>query len=263
MDIIASHQSGLVEQFEAEAVALAGRGRDGAQRAIAYHHVADLLGLTHGYALLAAHGALAIDSAVARMEQDARRSWWRLKRGERAALAERVAAFGETLRRLDAERCAGLLMAYRLVATPGLSGEAAKRFDHDLLVALGEACAARGQATGQARMKLFVAHQLWAETLFGERIAQAVTALEWPLAPRPLRAALDALLIPLIAFERADRRGLARLEGRLRASKRLPAAFAVNPAQAFFAAQRRVAKRRRCTADIDMLSPDEAVRLVA
>ena len=69
MNIIESHRLGLIEQLESEAVALAGRGRDAAQRAVVCHHVADMLGLAHGYALLAAHGALAIDEAVGRLEQ--------------------------------------------------------------------------------------------------------------------------------------------------------------------------------------------------
>ena len=87
MNIIASHQWGLVEQLEAEAVALAGRGRDSAQRALVYHHVADMLGLAHGFALLSAHGALSVDAAVERMQRRVRKSWWRLKRAERLRAA--------------------------------------------------------------------------------------------------------------------------------------------------------------------------------
>lgn len=263
MDIIASHQLGLIEQLEAEAVALVGRGRDCAQRAVVYHHVADMLGLAHGYALLAAEGALAINGAVEGMERQARRAYWRIKRSDRQALALRVAAFGETLRALDAERCAGLLMAYRLVATPGLSGEADRRLDRDLLAALRAAQSARGQADAGVRRNLFLAHQRWAELLFGERIEQAIAELGWRLGPRAMRGAIEALRIPVDVYDRADRGGLARVERQLRRARGLPARFAANPAQAFFKLQRDVADRRRSGADLDDLSPDEAVRLAA
>lgn len=263
MDIIESHRLGLIEQLESEAVALAGRGRDSAQRALVYHHVADLLGLAHGYALLAAHGALGIDTAVARIERRAKRAYWRLTRDQRAALVERIATFGASLRAFDAERCAGLLMAYRLVATPSLGEEAAKRLDRDLFAALCEAQSTRCQADADARRALFVAHQQWAETLFGERIEQAVAALDWPLSIRALRAAIAALRIPLVVYERAERGGLGRIERRLRRSKLLPAMFAANPAQAFFQLQRQTAERRRRAADGDDLSADGAVRLAA
>ena len=263
MDIIESHRIGLIEQLASEAVALAGQGRDSAQRAVVYHHVADMLGQSHGYALLAAHGALTIDPAVARLERRARRALWRIGRDERAALEARIAAFGATLRVLDAERCAGLLMAYRLVATPSLSGEAAKRLDPDLLAALGAAQSQRGQAHAHARLALFEAHQRWAEALIGERVEHAIAALAWPLSPRALRGAVEALRIPHVAYARADRRGLGRLVRRLRASKRLPAKFAANPAEAFFQLQRQTAERRRSAAEGDDLSGDDAVRLAA
>lgn len=263
MDIIESHHLGLIEQLESEAVALVGRGRDSAQRAVVYHHVADLLGLAHGYALLAAHGALAIDPAVARIERHARLAYWRVPREERAALAGRIAAFGATLRELDAERCAGLLMAYRLVATPSLGGEAAERLDPDLLAALREAQLQRGQADTAARRALFEAHQRWAGKLIGTRIEQALAALEWPLSRRALRGAIEALRIPLVAYERAERSGLGRIERRLRGSKRLPEKFAANPAQAFFQLQRQTAERRRRSADGEDLSADDTVRLAA
>lgn len=263
MDIIESHRLGLIEQLESEAVALAGRGRDAAQRAVVYHHVADLLGLTHGYALLAAHGALAIDEAVARIKRRARRAYWSLKRAERAELAVRIAAFGATLRELDAERCSGLLMTYRLVATPSLSVEAATRIEPDLVAALREAESARGQADATARRALFAAHERWAEALIGARIDQAVATLDWPLSGRMLCAATRALRIPLRAYERAERGGLAGVEVRLRRSKRLPEIFAANPAQAFFQLQRQTADRRRRAAEGDDLSADDAVRLAA
>jgi hypothetical protein len=264
MNIIASHQSGVVEQLDAEALALAGRGRDCAQRALVYHHVADMLGLAHGFALLAAHGALGIDAAVKRLERAARRAWWRLKRAQRAELVERVGAFGERLRALDVERCSGVLMAYRLAATPGLGGEAAKRLDPGMLGALRAAQSARGQADARARRALFDAHQHWADERLGARLEQAVADLAWPLEPRLLADAIAAVRIAERDYQRAERRGLARIERRLRASRLMPGLFAANPAQAFFQLQRHVAERRRREADGDVgdhLPADEAVRV--
>ncbi len=260
MDIIESHRLGLIEQFESEAVALAGGQRDAGQRALMCHHVADMLGLAHGYALLSAQGALGIDEAVARIARRARWRAWRLNRDDRAALAGRITAFGQTLRALDAERCAGLLMVYRLVATPSLSVEADRRLGEDLFRALGAAQATRGQTDAAVRRDLFDAHQRWAEALIGARLDAAVEALGWPFGQRALRPAIDALRIPTKACQRG---ALARCERRLRRSKRMPEGFATNPAQAFFQLQRQIAERRRRAAEGDDLSADDAVRLAA
>ena len=260
MDIIESHRLGLIEQFESEAVALAGGPRDAGQRALVCHHVADMLGLAHGYALLSAQGTLAIDEAVRGIARRAQWSWWRLKRDERAALAGRIAAFGETLRALDAERCAGVLTVYRLVATPSLAVEAERRLGGDLFVALGAAQATRGQTDAAVRRDLFHAHQRWAEALIGARLDAAVEALGWPFSQRTLRPAIEALRIPNKAYQRG---ALARCERRLRRSKRMPDGFAANPAQAFFQLQRQIVERRRRAAEGEDLSADDAVRLAA
>lgn len=263
MDIIASHQSGLIEQLEAEATALAGRPCDSVQRAITCHHVADMLGLAHGYALLAARAALGLDDALARIERQAGRWRWGVSRAERAALTERAVQFADTARRIDAERCAGVLMAYRLVATPGLGSAAAGRLDPQRLAILRAVQQARGAADREARRGLFDAHQRWAEEAFGPAVDAAVEALAWPQGGGAVRAAVAALLISSADHDRAERRGLARIEARLRASRRMPDGFAANPAQAFFKLQRQIIERRRRGADIDQLSPDDAVRLAA
>jgi hypothetical protein len=263
MDIIASHQSGLIEQLEAEAAALAGGPRESVQRAITCHHVADMLGLAHGYALLAARGGLVLDEALARLERQAKKWRWGRSRAERAALAERVANFAETVRRIDAERCVGVLMAYRLVATPGLGGEAARRLDPALLASLRTVQAARGEADGEARRTLFDAHQRWADEMFGTAVGEAVTALQWPHGKADVRAVVSVLLIPTSDYDRGLRRGVTRIEARLRASKRMPEGFAANPAQAFFKLQRQIIERRRRGAESDALSPDDAVKLAA
>ena len=262
MDIIASHQHGLVEQLVVEAASLAGRERDSVQRAIVYHHLADSLGLANAYALLAAHGALAIDPAVARMERAVRRSWWRMGRERRAAALARVRRFGAALRELDRRRCEAALLAYRLVATPGLAEQARERLDPDLIAAF--AACRRDPGNAGLRRTLFLAQQAWVEALIGQGIEEALVEFDWRLGARPVRLAIETLRIPLRGYERAERRGIDALEQRLRRSKAVPPTFAANPAQAFFTLQRRLAeRRRRAAAEYDELSPDEAVQLAA
>jgi hypothetical protein len=263
MDIIASHQGGLIEQLEAEATALAGRACDSVQRAITCHHVADMLGLAHGYALLAAEASLALDEALARLERQAGRWRWSVSRTARAELVERARVFAAAARRIDGERCAGVLMAYRLVATPGLGGEAKRRLDSEMLASLQAVQSTRGETDRDARRALFDAHARWAEKMFGAAVDEAVAALGWPHGPKAVRAVVAALLIPAAQLERAERRGLWRVEARLRKSKRMPEGFAANPAQAFFKLQRQIIERRRRGADVDQFSPDEAVKLAA
>lgn len=264
MDIIASHQHGLVEQLEIEAASLAGRARDSAQRAVVYHHLADSLGLANGYALLAAHGALAIERAVADLERAVRRAWWRFRGEQRTAVLGRVKRFGEGLRELDRRRCEAALLAYRLVATPGLAAQARDRLDPELIAAFAACRTTRGGADQEARRALFLAQQRWAEALIGDGIEEALAALDWPLGARPVRAAVKGLRIPLKTYERAEKRGLGKVERRLRGAKALPTTFAANPAQTFFTLQRRQAeRRRRAAAEYDELTPDEAVQLAA
>ncbi len=264
MDVIASHQHGLFEQLEIEAASLAGRAGDSAQRAVVYHHLTDSLGLANAYALLAARAALAIDRSVAELKRSVRRAWWRLRAEERAGLIERVERFGAALRELDRRRCEAALLAYRLIATPGLAEQAEARLDPGLIAAFAACRMARGGADRDMRRALFLAQQRWAERLIGEGMEEAIAALDWPLWSRPVRRAIEGLRIPLKAYERAERRGLGKVERRLRGAKVLPATFAANPAQAFFTLQRQLAeRRRRAAAEYDELSPEEAVQLAA
>lgn len=265
MNIIASHQHGLFEILEAEAQGLAGRPRDSAQRAVVYHHLADMLGMSHAYALLAARGALGIEPAVEGMRQAVRQSWWRLSGAERAAQAERLEVFAVKLRALDARRCAGALLAYRLAATPGLTGEAQRRLEPEMMAAFGACRAARGAVGREDRRALFGAHQHWAEQLIGAELDAAIVALDWRCSAGALRRTIGLVRISLAAYERAEDRGLARVEHAIRGDKTLPASFASNPAQAFYAIQRHLAERRRKSAAEggEALPADEAVRFAA
>jgi hypothetical protein len=261
MDIIASHRLGLIEQFEGESLALAGRPQDAVQRAIVCHHVSDMLGHAHVFSLLAAQASLALDEALDRLDRAARRWRWGIGRAERAALAERVAEFGTALRAIDAERCAGLLMAYRLVANAGLGDAAADRLDPALVTALRAVQVARGKSSVAERRALSEAHCEW-DARFAERVAQALDELAWPVGRSAPARVVVAWTISAASLARVERRGTKRIEKGLRRSKRMPADFAANPAQAFFKLQRRVVERQRGD-DGDHLSPDEAVRLAA
>jgi hypothetical protein len=260
MDIIASHRMGLIEQIDSESAALAGAPGDAVQRAIVAHHVSDMLGHAHLYALLAGGASLALDEALAGLERSARRWRWGLGRNERAALAERATAFGAALRAIDAERCAGLLTAYRLAANPGLSEAAAERLGPALVAALQAVQGARGQASAAQRRALFEAQCAW-DARFAGRIAHALAALGWPAGSAAPVRVVTAWTISAESRAHAEGR-VERIERGLRRSKRVPADFAANPAQAFFKLQRRVVERQRGD-DGDHLSPDEAVRLAA
>lgn len=252
MDIIASHQLGLIEQYSEEAAGLAGRERDTVQRAVVYHHLYQHSGGRHGYALLAAEAAVTLDPLLIAVERAARRGWWRIGRRRAEALAERARTFAATVRTIDRERCEALLMAYRLALTPGLAGHAAERLPAELVAAL----------RGEDRRMLFLAHQRWAEQRWGLAIEAAIEALGWPLGAARVAAAIAALRLPLDRFEAADKRGWAATEARLLARKGLPRGFAINPGQHYYKLQRGLADQRRRAPASDP-APDEAVRLAA
>ena len=131
------------------------------------------------------------------------------------------------------------------------------------MIAAFAACRRDPADAGQRRI-LFLAQQQRAEDLIGQGVEEALADLAWELGARPVRAAIDKLRISLRAYEWAERRGLDRLEQRLRRSTAVPTTFAANPAQAFFTLQRRLAeRRRRAAAEYDELTPDEAVSLAA
>lgn len=253
MDIIASHQHGLAEQLSIEARGLAGRPRDTVQRAQVYHHLFQHSGGRHGYALLSAEAALAIDGLVARMERSVARRWW-LGPARADAIRGRVRAFGEALRELDRQRCEAMLMAYRLAFTPGLGAAADAELPADLLDAL----------RGDDRRLAFLAHVRWVEERWGIELERAIAALDWPFGARVAARAIAALRLPVKRFERAERRGWEAAEQLILKSRALPAGFAANPGQAYYKLQRGLADKRRSErGEWADLPPDEAVSLAA
>ena len=67
MDIIAAHRQGLIEQLDDEVAALAGRGRDHAQRAVVLHHLYARGG--HVWALAEARRERAVASGMAALRR--------------------------------------------------------------------------------------------------------------------------------------------------------------------------------------------------
>ncbi len=256
MDIIASHQWGLIEQLQEEASALAGRRQDAVQRAIAYHHLYQHSDGANGHALLAAAGALKLDETIGRMARQARWRGWRLGGEARAALLGRVAEFGETLRALDARRCESLVLAYRLAVTPGLGGEARRRLAPGLLAGF------TGGRSGAARRTLFLAQQALVEDGIGVELEQAIVTLGWPLAPRAVAKAITTLRVPLSAFDRAEARGWGRVEAGFSASAALPPRYAANPGRHYYALQRALLDKQR-KAHVALCELEDTVRLAA
>lgn len=246
MDLIAAHRLGLVEQLEVEAHSLAGRPGDLVQRAIVQIHLFDHSGGRHGYALLGAGASLALDDAVGELRRAAKaRTRWR--RAGRAALLERVEGLAAALKSIDRERCEALVLAYRLMATPGLGSEARERLDPALAEALAALRAGRDDDGSAAeRWSLFDAHDLWLDARFGVRVDDAVAALDWPgRPPRALAALLALVRIPPSSWQRAERTGWQRLAARTCRHPALPAGFAANPGQHYYRLQRTLAERRR------------------
>lgn len=248
MDIIASHQHGLAEQFAHEAAGLAGRPGDAVQRAIVGHHLYQHSGGRHTFALIAAEAALALDRRLARLARAAMR-WPRRD----AALAARVATFASEARAVDRERCEAMLLAYRLATTPGLRG-----------AGIGSEAGLDGAFTEGAPRDDYLLHSRWAEARWGERIEAAIDVLDWATPPRDLGRAITALRLPVELFDRAERKGWGRTERAVTTDRALPRGFASNPGQHYYAIQRGLAERRRkLTGEWLDLAPDEAVAIAA
>lgn len=244
MDIIASHQQGLIEQLEEEVAALAGRPRDHGQRAIVLHHLYDHSRGAHGWALAEARRELHIAGALAELEQRIGRWGWMIsdREGARAALATLAKALGGVSR----ARCAAAYSAYRLSATRALRSEAEQRVPGELLNLLDRCHAARRQGNAEvdqaalaelselhaaSAVELDVLESAWADVR-RTGIARAATKLLGEKTMAGLR-------------QRDTKRGWPKVEAELRNDPALPAAFRANPAQHFYALHRDLAERRR------------------
>jgi hypothetical protein len=237
----------LAAQLAEEAHGLAGRARDHVQRAIVAHHLFDHSGGRHAYALLAAEGALALESALDAMRTAAKRARWRLRGARRAAVMERIEAFGAALAAIDAARCEAMWIAYRAAQHEGTAAL--------VPAALGALRDADADA-------MFAAHQAWAEAEWGLDIEAALAALDWPLDAKPVAAAVRSLRIPAERFAKARKKGLRKVEATLVADPRFPPKFAANPAHHYYVLQRHMAERRRNERDLVLGIPiEDTVRL--
>lgn len=288
MDIIASHQAGLLEELRAESVALAAGIGDFAQRAATYHHLYQHSGGNHAFPLLAAHGALWGAQHFRAGLRLGGLLKWRFGRGRRAQMVDALERFTVAMRDINRQVCVETYYCYRLSASAALRDEAVRHIEPALLEGLDRAHAHRRAGTVapvEERRALFELFYDWEQrTVVELQLKAAYDAFDWPelsrmarrpairfsyLRHRPLRFRDftdqgERRVKGLAAFDRAERRGWKRVEQDLATYRALPAAFATNPAQAFYALQRQLAERRR-KVDLsgDMFRPDEAVRLAA
>ena len=246
MDIIAAHQQGLIEQLEEEAIALAGRSCDHAQRAIMLHHLYDHSRMTHGWALAEARQAMRTSAALSVLRRKLGHWGWTAARRDRARAELEVFAnaIGEAARL----RAAAAYRAYRLSATKALRVEAERSLPPSLLVAL-DLCHVARRTGGDFQPETRLALKEESERLAEEMVDRAALDAAWKAIENTgLRRVARRLISDQTlasAAARDERRGQARVERELLGDRALPASFRANPAQHFYALQRMLRDRRR------------------
>ncbi|WP_294122732.1 hypothetical protein [Sphingomonas sp.] len=244
MDILSAHRDGLIEQLDEEVAALAGRGRDHAQRAVVLHHLHDHSRGNYGWALAEARRTLRIASGLANLRHRLDRWGWLYRRRDevRAAL-ERLA---ETLGDAGRNRTAAAYRAYRLSSSRALRVEAEASLDLELLDLLEQCHAAR--RSGEA-MPFEVQQSLAgaSESLAAAAVDRKALERAWlAIEATGLRRAARRLLSDKSLDRRAARdvrRGAIRTERELRADAVLPPSFKANPAQHFYVLQQSLRER--------------------
>ena len=246
MDIIAAHRQGLIEQLDEEVAALAGRGRDHAQRAIVLHHLFDHSRGNHAWALAEARRELRIaDGLHALRRRLDRWGWFKGRRDEANAALERLAdALGEAAR----SRTIAAYRAYRMTGTQALREEADAKLDPALIVLLDECHVAR-RAGEMLSLEAQQALAEQCEQFAAEAVDPADLQAAWAVIDATgLRGAAKRLVGDVVLGKKAlkDRRqGPAKIERELRNHSALPSSFRANPAQHFYALQRMLLERRR------------------
>lgn len=246
MDIIAAHREGLIEQLDLEVAALAGRGRDHAQRAVVLHHLFDHSRRNHLWALAEARRTLRIDKGLERLRRHLNRWGWLA--GNRDRAREALDQLADAVRESDRRRTVFSYRAYRMSSAQALRGEAEASLDPVFLGLLDQCHAARrgGSAmTTEALAELSALCEQYASASVDEdRLRAAWSAIEATGLKRAARRFLgDPALARLAAKD--GRRGVTRLERDLRADPCLPPSFKANPAQHFYALQHLLRERRR------------------
>ena len=243
-----------------------GAARDAVQRAIVYHHVADMLG---------PRAWLCLARARRRRWRSTRR--WRgssatraaraggLERAERAALAERVAEFGDGAAR---DRCRALRRAADGLSAGrdcrGSGDAAALRLDPALVAALRAVHGARGRSSAASgapcSRRIAIGPRRFGERVDAGACARSTGRWRGDVAPaRLLRLTISAARF---CAGRAAR-GWARIERQLRRVEAAAAELCRQSGAGLFQAAAADRRARAAATDGDHLSPDEAVRLAA
>lgn len=246
MDIIAAHRQGLIEQLDEEVAALAGHGRDHAQRAMVLHHLFDHSRGGHVWALAEAQRALRIAAGLAALRR--RLDRWGWIGGSRelahAALDQLAEALGEAAR----ARAVVAYRAYRVSATRALRDEAEASLAPTLLDLLDQCHAARRDGVGLSpELQQALAdesEQLAAAAREGAALDRAWARINATGLRRATMRMIGDKALARKAFK-DQRRGATVVERRFRADGALPASFRANPAQHFYALQRMLQERRR------------------
>jgi hypothetical protein len=263
MDIIAAHQQGLLEQLEAEVADLAGRPHDHGQRAIVLHHLYDHSRGAHEWALTEARQALRIATRLQKLDRYVERWGWRIRDREQAKAALQLMT--DSLGIEGRKRAAATYRAYRMTATAALHPVAEECLPGGLYGSLLRCHRSRrdavpclaGEITAMAE-----ASESWAT---GAADAAAIERAWDAIRATGLRRVAERLLGSQAlakAAMRDARKGGLKLEAEVRKHRLLPAAFAANPAQHFYALQLALANRRRQQWR-EACDADEAVALAA
>ena len=242
MDLIASHQQGLIERLDEEALALAGRPQDFGQRAVVLHHLYDHSVGAHGWALLEAQRQLEAAKGLRALRKTVGKFW--LRRRARDAAAKALETLAQMLGEAAQERCRAAYRAYRMTATAATEEEASQDLPCELALLLGE-CHARRRAGMPLSVMTRVQLCSQSESHTGEaNLANAwAVILTTPIGKEARKQLRDA--IAPSDFVKAEKKGWSRLEQSVRNDPTLPAAFRANPAQHFYALKNSMAEKKR------------------
>ena len=169
--------------LRARAIGLAGAPGDFARRAAHYTALYRHSGGNHGFALLAAHGAL---WGIGYLDRALRAGYWLAAlHPDAEARRQRLDAFATTLGEINRRVFVEFWFTYQLTADPALAEEARRLLPEDLVDALTAAHAARRAdipLDEAARRILFASFFRWEQTqIVAPLIDDAWRNLRWPL----------------------------------------------------------------------------------
>ena len=198
----------IADRFRADAIAMAGRTGDLAQRAAMYHHLYENSGGNHGFPLLAAHGALWASSYF-RQGLRAASLISALQKpldhcGRETLLAD-VNSFAESFRDINRSVCIETLYIYWLSGEPRCRELAGETIPARLLAEMDRCHWAKDRSRKlgpNERRSLFEAFFRWEQAeIVGPGVEAAFATFEW-------RAIRYLALRPTIRFAYFGRVGL-------------------------------------------------------